>query len=453
MSPQARNFCAATVSSGRVPTPLGLALEATALQHSARLPALAGRSPLLRLQTDERLVALIRRGHQGAFEALVQRYQPRLLAFCRHMLGSREDAEDVLQEVFAASFNALCADDRPINARPWLYRIARNRCLNHLRRPRRAGPDSMDVFERDGGSTTADTVHQPRGVPPDRRRRPGAARDPAHRAAPARDRRSLLRPDRRGDGHDGAERQVAARPRARGARRGGRGAAAHLRRGAPRARPGRGGHRQDLAADPPPPEELRPLPHFPGRAAQDHQARSPRSTRSAPLLFIKKLWVAKLGFGEGPRAPGPLPASGGGAAAGAGSGRRGRRGGRRHHRRRSRFGRPLHDRLEGRGRDGRRRDRHRRRRRGQARDRTGRSRPACRPRWPRALRRRPRHRPSRADKPAKRKNEPVKLARVEPAPRESAPAAVPAVPPAPVAARWRPSPCRPRRRCRRTLRP
>jgi RNA polymerase sigma factor (sigma-70 family) len=102
----------------------------------------------------------VRRGHHGAFEALVQRYQPRLLAFCRHMLGSQEDAEDVLQEVFAASFNAIRADDRPINARPWLYRIARNRCLNHLRRPQAAGQDSMDVFERDGGTTTADTVHK-----------------------------------------------------------------------------------------------------------------------------------------------------------------------------------------------------------------------------------------------------------------------------------------------------
>jgi RNA polymerase sigma factor (sigma-70 family) len=124
------------------------------------LPALAGRSPLLRLQSDERLVALIRRGQHGAFEALVQRYQPRLLAFCRHMLASQEDAEDVLQEVFAAAFNAICADERPINARPWLYRIARNRCLNHLRRASAAGQDSMDVFEGDGGITTADTVHR-----------------------------------------------------------------------------------------------------------------------------------------------------------------------------------------------------------------------------------------------------------------------------------------------------
>src|SRR5213080_5241489 len=136
-------------------------MEAGALNHNtAVLPGLSGRSPLLRLKGDEQLIEVTRRGNQGAFEVLVQRYQSRLLAFCRHMLGSTEDAEDILQEVFAASFNAMIADTRPINARPWLYRIARNRCLNHLRRPTSAGQDSMDVFERDGGATTADTVHK-----------------------------------------------------------------------------------------------------------------------------------------------------------------------------------------------------------------------------------------------------------------------------------------------------
>jgi RNA polymerase sigma factor (sigma-70 family) len=136
-------------------------MEAGALNHTtAVLPGFAGRSPLLRLKSDEQLIELTRKGQHGAFEILVQRYQSRLLAFCRHMLNSTEDAEDVLQEVFAASFNAMIADARPINARPWLYRIARNRCLNHLRRPVSAGQDSMDVFERDGGTTTADTVHK-----------------------------------------------------------------------------------------------------------------------------------------------------------------------------------------------------------------------------------------------------------------------------------------------------
>jgi RNA polymerase sigma factor (sigma-70 family) len=132
-------------------------VEASALTHAGTVGH-PGRSPLLRLQSDERLIALVRRGNHGAFEVLVGRYQSRLLAFCRHMLGSREDAEDVLQEVFAAAFNAILADDRPINARPWLYRIARNRSLNHLRRVQPIGVDSMDVHLSEHGTTTADKV-------------------------------------------------------------------------------------------------------------------------------------------------------------------------------------------------------------------------------------------------------------------------------------------------------
>lgn len=123
-------------------------------------PALLGRSPLLRLQSDEKLIALVRGDHPSAFDVLVQRYQARLHSFCRHMLGSTEDAEDVLQEVFASAYNAIRADSRPINVRPWLYRISRNRALNHMRRPSHSGQDSMDVFERAGGETTADAVHR-----------------------------------------------------------------------------------------------------------------------------------------------------------------------------------------------------------------------------------------------------------------------------------------------------
>ena len=135
-------------------------VEASALQHPAGVAGMHGRSPLLRLQSDERLIALVRRGNHHAFEALVARYQARLLAFCRHMLSSKEDAEDVLQEVFAAAFNAILADDRAINVRPWLYRIARNRSLNHLRRAQAVGVDSMDVHFSDHGQTTADKVHR-----------------------------------------------------------------------------------------------------------------------------------------------------------------------------------------------------------------------------------------------------------------------------------------------------
>jgi RNA polymerase sigma factor (sigma-70 family) len=134
-------------------------MEVSALRYTGGI-GLHGRSPLLRLQSDERLISLVRRGNPAAFEVLVSRYQSRLLAFCRHLLGSREDAEDVLQEALAAAFNAILADDRPINVRPWLYRIARNRCLNHLRRIQAVGVDSMDVHLSEHGTSTADKVHK-----------------------------------------------------------------------------------------------------------------------------------------------------------------------------------------------------------------------------------------------------------------------------------------------------
>src|SRR5262245_27370378 len=135
-------------------------MEASALTTASHGGLLGRRSPLLRLQSDEKLVALIREGHDRAFEVLFDRYQARLLTFCRHLLHSAPDAEDVLQEVFVAAHTAMIADERPISARPWLYRIARNRCLNYLRRPVPEGQDSMDVHPHEHGTTTLEQVQQ-----------------------------------------------------------------------------------------------------------------------------------------------------------------------------------------------------------------------------------------------------------------------------------------------------
>jgi RNA polymerase sigma factor (sigma-70 family) len=134
-------------------------LEASALTHASHRGLLARRSPLLKLQGDERLIALARSGNAGAFETIVDRYQGRLLGFCRQMLGSTEDAEDVLQEVFVNAYRAMLADEREINLRPWLYRIARNRSLNHLRKPTADAQESMDMVPAVDAASTAEKVH------------------------------------------------------------------------------------------------------------------------------------------------------------------------------------------------------------------------------------------------------------------------------------------------------
>src|SRR4051794_263698 len=104
-------------------------MQATALSpRSLRLPP-----RLLRAATDERLVAALRRGDEKAFEAIYDRHHRALLGFCRHMLGSHEEAEDALQRVFVAAHRHLSDGTAPINLKPWLYTIARNRCLSMLR--------------------------------------------------------------------------------------------------------------------------------------------------------------------------------------------------------------------------------------------------------------------------------------------------------------------------------
>lgn len=101
------------------------------LSGAARL---AG-SSLLRLQTDERLVALVRDGHDPAFSAVVDRYQTELVRYCTRLVGESR-AEDVVQQAFLNAHMALHANDNPIQLRPWLYRIAHNAGLNVLRSSR-----------------------------------------------------------------------------------------------------------------------------------------------------------------------------------------------------------------------------------------------------------------------------------------------------------------------------
>jgi RNA polymerase sigma factor (sigma-70 family) len=88
---------------------------------------------LLRLASDERLVAGVRDGSEAAFEAIFDRYHRGVLGFCRHMLGSVEEAEDAVQHTFLSAYRELAGSAKPVVLRPWLYTIARNRCLTMLR--------------------------------------------------------------------------------------------------------------------------------------------------------------------------------------------------------------------------------------------------------------------------------------------------------------------------------
>jgi RNA polymerase sigma-70 factor (ECF subfamily) len=88
-------------------------------------------------------------GDQVAFRELTEPYRRELEIHCYRMLGSVQDAEDVLQETMLAAWRALADFERRSSLRTWLYRIATNRCLNVLRdggrRPRAVPPLTFEI--------------------------------------------------------------------------------------------------------------------------------------------------------------------------------------------------------------------------------------------------------------------------------------------------------------------
>jgi RNA polymerase sigma-70 factor (ECF subfamily) len=89
-------------------------------------------------QTDSELVAAALGGDLDAFAALSRRYRDAYTRFAVRMVGSRDDAEDVLQSAFIRAYRALdrCRDPSRFGA--WLYQIVANECRTYvIRRGRR----------------------------------------------------------------------------------------------------------------------------------------------------------------------------------------------------------------------------------------------------------------------------------------------------------------------------
>src|SRR5580692_10050675 len=112
----------------------------------ANPPGPAARGRRLRASApDEVLVRRARTGDERSFEAIFKRHHAPLLSYCRHMLGSRDEGEDALQQAFVKAHQALLGGTAPRELRPWLYAIARNCCLTAIAaRKGRVGIESLE---------------------------------------------------------------------------------------------------------------------------------------------------------------------------------------------------------------------------------------------------------------------------------------------------------------------
>jgi RNA polymerase sigma-70 factor (ECF subfamily) len=113
---------------------------------AARTPSASDRSKPTPTQLREvdALVERARTGDKSAFNALVERFRPRIYALALHLTGSRSEADDVAQEAFLRAYHQLGAFEGRSQFFTWLYRIAVNRALNRRRDHKRRADVTLD---------------------------------------------------------------------------------------------------------------------------------------------------------------------------------------------------------------------------------------------------------------------------------------------------------------------
>lgn len=107
-------------------------------------------------RTDLKTIRRCKRGEEEAFQEILARYRTPIYNLCWRMTRNDEDARDLGQEVFIKVFRLLDRFDEQYAFHSWLFRIATNHCIDHLRRQRLR----FLSLERDGGSADEDAAMQ-----------------------------------------------------------------------------------------------------------------------------------------------------------------------------------------------------------------------------------------------------------------------------------------------------
>lgn len=114
-----------------------------------------GRTPTSRsapaAPNDAALVAEAKKGNKESFKLLVEKYQGRLFSLAVHCIGSKEDAEDIIQESFVKAWFSLKTFRGDSSITTWLHRIVSNMCIDFRRKNDRERSRSVPIDDMEGG--------------------------------------------------------------------------------------------------------------------------------------------------------------------------------------------------------------------------------------------------------------------------------------------------------------
>ena len=135
------------------------------------------------------LLARLRRGDPEAFEVLVREHQDRVFDFCVRMLSDREEAHDLVQEIFVSVHQNVGKFRQDAKLSTWIFRISKNQCINRLKYLKRRGRGRSEEYGEVGEDVLVNAMGAPQG--------PDAALEVARERARVQWAISQLEPDAR----------------------------------------------------------------------------------------------------------------------------------------------------------------------------------------------------------------------------------------------------------------
>lgn len=112
-------------------------------------------------ELEDKLVKLAQQGDQKAFQELVVRYQRRVFNICYGIVKNADEAQDLTQETFIRVHKNLARFEGNASFYTWIYRIAKNVGIDHIRKSRRRSASSFDEMMETNTERTIDTGSMP----------------------------------------------------------------------------------------------------------------------------------------------------------------------------------------------------------------------------------------------------------------------------------------------------